>query len=152
MRPNLWIDVRVRTKARNIKLSMLVLIRQNMIQSWSDKTYQRKSKNKKRKTKFISDSSELPDLFLRFIFLLLLLYFVSDEFESDSDSDESEINLVLHKFGLIQLVYILPFCLGSRNDRLNEFAMLIYIYNNAMRSCSEPTTLHCVESYLYYAI
>ena len=37
---------------------MLVLIRQNMIQSWSDKTYQRKSKNKKRKTKFISDSSE----------------------------------------------------------------------------------------------
>ena len=37
---------------------MLVLIRQNMIQRWSDKTYQRKSKNKKRKTKFISDSSE----------------------------------------------------------------------------------------------
>lgn len=37
---------------------MLVLIRQNMIQSWSDKTYQRKSKNKTRKTKFISDSSE----------------------------------------------------------------------------------------------
>jgi hypothetical protein len=64
---------------------MLVLIRQNMIQRWSDKTYQRKSKNKKRKTKFISDSSEselatIPDLFLRFIFLLLLLYFVSDEF------------------------------------------------------------------------
>jgi hypothetical protein len=29
-----------------------------MIQSWSDKTYQRKSKSKKHKTKFISDSSE----------------------------------------------------------------------------------------------
>ena len=40
----------------------------------------------------------------------------------------------------------------SRNDRLNEFAMLIYIYNNAMRSCNERTTLHCVESYLYYVI
>jgi hypothetical protein len=50
------------------------------------------------------------------------------------------------------LVYILPFCLGSRNDRLNEFVMLIYIYNNAMRSCNERTTLHCVESYLYYII
>jgi hypothetical protein len=41
---------------------------------------------------------------------------------------------------------------GSRNDRLNEFVMLIYIYNNAMRSCNERTTLHCVESYLYYVI
>ena len=41
---------------------------------------------------------------------------------------------------------------GSRNDRLNEFAMLIYIYNNAMRSCNESKTLHCVESYLYYII
>ena len=40
----------------------------------------------------------------------------------------------------------------SRNDRLNEFAMLIYIYNNALRSSNEPTTLHCVESYLYYVI
>ena len=40
----------------------------------------------------------------------------------------------------------------SRNDRLNEFVMLIYIYNNAMRSCNERTTLHCVESYLYYII
>ena len=36
---------------------------------------------------------------------------------------------------------------GSRNDRLNEF-----VYNNAMRSCNERTTLHCVESYLYYVI
>jgi hypothetical protein len=26
------------------------------------------------------------------------------------------------------------------------------LYNNAMRSCSERTTLHCVESYLYYII
>ena len=50
------------------------------------------------------------------------------------------------------LVYILPFCLGSRNDTLNEFAMLIYIYKNAMRSCNERTTLHCVESYLYEII
>jgi hypothetical protein len=41
---------------------------------------------------------------------------------------------------------------GSRNDRLNDFVMLIYIYNNAMRSCNERTTLHCVESYLYYVI
>ena len=44
---------------------------------------------------------------------------------------------------------------GSRNmknDRLNEFVMLIYIYNNVMRSCIERTTLHCVESYLYYVI
>ena len=49
------------------------------------------------------------------------------------------------------LVYILVF-FGSRNDRLNEFAMLIYIYKNAMRSCTERTTLHCVESYLYYII
>jgi hypothetical protein len=40
----------------------------------------------------------------------------------------------------------------SRNDRLNEFAMLIYIYNNVLRSSNEPTTLHCVESYLYYVI
>ena len=40
----------------------------------------------------------------------------------------------------------------SRNDRLNEFAMLIYIYNNALWSSNEPTTLHCVESYLYYVI
>jgi hypothetical protein len=46
------------TKDKENKCSMLVLIRQNMIQRWSDKTYQRKSKNKKRKTKFISDSSE----------------------------------------------------------------------------------------------
>jgi hypothetical protein len=30
--------------------------------------------------------------------------------------------------------------------------MLIYIYNNAMRSCNESKTLHCVESYLYYII
>jgi hypothetical protein len=30
--------------------------------------------------------------------------------------------------------------------------MLIFIYNNAMRSCNERTTLHCVESYLYYII
>ena len=30
--------------------------------------------------------------------------------------------------------------------------MLIYINNNAMRSCSESKTLHCVESYLYYII
>jgi hypothetical protein len=30
--------------------------------------------------------------------------------------------------------------------------MLIYIYNNAMRSCNERTTLHCGESYLYYVI
>ena len=49
------------------------------------------------------------------------------------------------------LVYIL-YLLGGRNDRLNEFAMLIYIYNNAMRSCNESKTLHCVESYLYYII
>jgi hypothetical protein len=42
----------------NKQIHPSVLIRQNMIQSWSDKTYQRKSKNKKRKTKFISDSSE----------------------------------------------------------------------------------------------
>jgi hypothetical protein len=41
---------------------------------------------------------------------------------------------------------------GSRNDRLNEFVMLIYIYNNTMRSCNERATLHCVESYLYYII
>jgi hypothetical protein len=40
----------------------------------------------------------------------------------------------------------------SKNDRLNEFVMLIYIYNNAMRCCNERTTLHGVESYLYYAI
>jgi hypothetical protein len=40
----------------------------------------------------------------------------------------------------------------SRNDRLNEFVMLIYIYYNAMRSCNERTTLHYVESYLYYII
>jgi hypothetical protein len=38
------------------------------------------------------------------------------------------------------------------NDRLNEFVMLIYIYNNVMRSCNERTTLHCVEPYLYYII
>ena len=43
-------------------------------------------------------------------------------------------------------------CNTSRNDRLNEFVMLIYIYNNAMPSCNERTTLHCVESYLYYVI
>ena len=53
------------------------------------------------------------------------------------------------------LVYILYFFWGgggSRNDRLNECVMLIYIYNNAMRSCNESKTLHCVESYLYYII
>ena len=51
------------------------------------------------------------------------------------------------------LVYIyFAFFGGSRNDRLNEFLMLIYIYNNVMRSCIERTTLHCVESYLYYVI
>ena len=53
------------------------------------------------------------------------------------------------------LVYILYFFLGgggSRNDRLNEFVMLICIYNNAMRSCNESKALHCVESYLYYII
>ena len=33
---------------------------------------------------------------------------------------------------------------GSRHDRLNEFAMLIYIYNNAMRSCNERITLYTV--------
>ena len=37
----------------------------------------------------------------------------------------------------------------SRNDRLNEFVMFIMI---AMRSCSEHTILHCVESYLCYII
>ena len=41
---------------------------------------------------------------------------------------------------------------GSRNDRLNEFVMLIYINNNAIQSFNERTTLHCVESYLYYVI
>ena len=40
----------------------------------------------------------------------------------------------------------------SKNDRLNESVMLIYMHNNAMRSSNEPTTLHCVESYLYYVI
>jgi hypothetical protein len=38
----------------------------------------------------------------------------------------------------------------GRNDRPNECVMLIYVYNNTMRSCNERTTLHCVESYLYY--
>ena len=41
---------------------------------------------------------------------------------------------------------------GGRNDRLNEFVMLIYMFIiNAMRSCSKHTILHCVESYkLHY--
>ena len=42
----------VRAKARNRKLSMLVLIRRNLIQSLSDKKYKSKSQNKKRKTYF----------------------------------------------------------------------------------------------------
>jgi hypothetical protein len=50
------------------------------------------------------------------------------------------------------LVYILHFIWGSRNDRLNEFVRLIYIYNNVMRSCNERTTLHSVQPYLYYII
>ena len=43
-------------------------------------------------------------------------------------------------------VYILHFFLrgGDRNDRLNEFVMLIYIYNKCYAIC--------VESYLYYII
>ena len=45
-----------------------------------------------------------------------------------------------------------PWLAKMRNDRLNEFVMLIYIYNKCMRSCNERTTLHCVESYLYYII
>jgi hypothetical protein len=43
--------------------------------------------------------------------------------------------------------------LGGRNDRLNEFVMLIYMFIiNAMRSSSKRTILHCVESYLYEII
>ena len=52
----------------------------------------------------------------------------------------------------ITRIYFAFFWGGNRNDRLNEFVMLIYIYNNAMRSCNESKTLHCVESYLYYII
>ena len=55
------------------------------------------------------------------------------------------------------LVYILYFLGGGGGGGvemtdLNEFVMLIYIYNNAIRSCNESKTLHCVESYLYYII
>ena len=50
------------------------------------------------------------------------------------------------------LLYILHFFGRVEMTRLNEFVMLIFIYNNAMRSCNERTTLHCVESYLYYII
>ena len=50
------------------------------------------------------------------------------------------------------LVYIL-YLLGGRNDRLNEFVMLIYIYNKCYAILyNARTTLHCVESYLYYII
>jgi hypothetical protein len=43
-------------------------------------------------------------------------------------------------------------CTGTKAFLLVEFVMLIYIYNNPMRSCNESKTLHCVESYLYYII
>ena len=50
-------------------------------------------------------------------------------------------------------IYFAFFFGGNRNDRLNEFVMLIYIFKiNTMRSCNGSTTLYCVESYLYYII
>ena len=53
----------------------------------------------------------------------------------------------------ITRIYFVFFWGGrSRNDRLDEFVMLIYIYNNAMRSCNESKALHFVESFLYYII
>ena len=59
--------------------------------------------------------------------------------------------ILMPKKNSINRIYF-AFIGGSRNDRLNEFVMLIYIYNNVMRSCNESTTLHCVEPYLYYII
>jgi hypothetical protein len=71
----------------------------------------------------------------------------------DAHLDDSHIfdveNDTVIQFWFTKYIIHLPFCLGRRNDRLNEFVMLIYIYNNAMRSCNERATLHCVESYLY---
>ena len=51
------------------------------------------------------------------------------------------------------LVYILHFFGGGIEmiDWMNLLCWYIFIIN-AMRSCNERTTLHCVESYLYYII
>ena len=50
------------------------------------------------------------------------------------------------------LLYILHFFGRVEMTRLNEFAMLIYIYNNAMRSCNERTTLYTVSSLIYITL
>jgi hypothetical protein len=61
-------------------------------------------------------------------------------------------------FSLVSLlrkyfVYILHFFWGGIEmiDWMNLLCWYIFIIN-AMRSCNERTTLHCVESYLYYII
>ena len=61
-------------------------------------------------------------------------------------------NINAKRISITRIYFVIFWEGGSRNDRLNEFVMLIYIYNNAMRSCNESKTLHCVESYLYYII
>jgi hypothetical protein len=49
------------------------------------------------------------------------------------------------------LVYILHFLGVEMTDWMNLLCWCMFIIN-AMRYCSERTTLHCVESYLYYII
>jgi hypothetical protein len=49
------------------------------------------------------------------------------------------------------LVYILHFLGVEMTDWMNLLCWYMFIIN-AMRSCSERTILHCVESYLYYII
>jgi hypothetical protein len=49
------------------------------------------------------------------------------------------------------LVYILHLLRVDMTDWMNLLYWYMFIIN-AMRSCSERTILHCVESYLYYII
>ena len=44
------------------------------------------------------------------------------------------------------------FFLGSRNDSLKEFVMLIYIYNNAMRSCITNAQPYTVSKPIYITL
>jgi hypothetical protein len=55
------------------------------------------------------------------------------------------------EFQLLVHVYILHFLGIEMTDWMNLLCWYMFIIN-AMRSCSERTILHCVESYLCYII
>jgi hypothetical protein len=93
-----------------------------------------------------SDESELTYLVLCFFLLFLLLRLTSDGPVSSSGTKYKSKSKKIkrkNKSGMVAKAsdYVvnpqiwphtariyLSFCLGSRNDRLNEFVMLIYIY------------------------